>query len=791
MMAKPDELWNNTAMLRKNFRPPRLSRLYFDWVLLVCVTLRLAAQSDQTVYDDSLQNGWQNWSWATVDLANSLPVHGGASSISVSSTNWQALYFHHGIQNGSLFTNLTFWINGGSPGGQVVQVQAMRSGAAQSPVVLAALPPNTWRQETIPLTALNVATAPDFDGFWIQAQNSGLAPMFYVDDISLLGATNPPPPPAVTNPPVAITVNAALNQRPINPLIYGVAFASSSEIADLNAPVNRSGGNSETRYNWQINAHNHANDWYFQSLADSSATAGEAGDTHVANSKSGGAEPILTVPMIGWVPKLGPGRARLASYSIAKYGPQTGSDSQWFPDAGNGISTTNLTPITWNDPNDANVPTNSGFQQEWIQHLTNTWGVATNGGVRYYCLDNEHTLWNSTHRDIHPVGTTMQEIRDRIFDYGTKVKAIDPNALLLAPEEWGWPGYLYSGYDWQWAGNNRNWNPANFPDRGTNGGMDYGPWLLNQMRQHELTNGKRLLDVFTLHIYPQGTNEFSSDVATSTQLGRNRSTRALWDPTYVDQSWVNSIIKLIPRMRDWVATYYPGTKIGLTEYNWGAENHINGATAQADLLGIFGREGLDLATRWTTPGASTPTFKAMKLYRNYDGHHSTFGDTSVFAGGPNPDTVATFAARRSADGALTIMVLNKQPGTNAPVSVALTNFLPAGTAQVWQLTSANTIAHLNDINFTGGTFSNTLPAQSITLFVLPGGTPPTLRALDAAGGSFHFMLEGQAGQRYVILSGTNLASWTPVQTNTLTSASLQISLPATNTVRLYRAQWLP
>ena len=61
----------------------------------------------------------------------------------------------------------------------------------------------------------------------------------------------------------------------------------------------------------------------------------------------------------------------------------------------------------------------------------------------------------------------------------------------------------------------------------------------------------------------------------------------------------NNILMLIPRMKGWVASYYPGTKIGITEYNWGAEGYINGATAQADILGIFGREGLDLATRWT------------------------------------------------------------------------------------------------------------------------------------------------------------------------------------------------
>ena len=59
-------------------------------------------------------------------------------------------------------------------------------------------------------------------------------------------------------------------------------------------------------------------------------------------------------------------------------------------------------------------------------------------------------------------------------------------------------------------------------------------------------------------------------------------------------------------------SYYPGTLTGITEYNWGAENHINGATAQADIYGIFGREGLDMAARWTTPDATTPTYKAMQ-----------------------------------------------------------------------------------------------------------------------------------------------------------------------------------
>lgn len=761
---------------------------------LICLwlgaILPLAAQTNQSVYGDALQNGWQNWSWATVNLANNNPLHGGTGSISVSSSNWQALYLHHPAQTGAAFTNLTFWINGGSVGGQIVQVQAARNGVVQPPVVLAALPVNSWRQEAVSLTALGVATASDFDGFWLQVQNAGLAPTFYVDDITLVGGTNSNPPvPTNATISVAIAINPALNQRPISPLIYGVAFASASQLAELNAPLNRWGGNSTTRYNWQLNADNKASDWYFQSLPQASATPGAAADDFITSTKAGAAQPILTVPMIDWMPKLGPNRGRLSSYSIAKYGPQADSDWQWFPDAGNGIGTNNL-PITWNDPNDANFLTNALFQQEWVRHLTNTWGRATNGGVRYYCLDNEYALWNSTHRDVHPIGATMQEIRAKVIEYGAKVKTIDPAAQLFAPEEWGWPGYLYSGYDWQWAGDHSNWNPASFPDRAANGGWDFGPWLLQQMQQYELTNGTRLLDVFTVHIYPQGAGESSADTARATQLGRNRSTRALWDTNYVDNSWINSTIKLIPRLREWVTNYYPGTKIGITEYNWGAEEHINGATAQADVLGIFGREGLDVATRWTTPAASSPAFKAMQMYRNYDGAKSTFGATSVAASGPNPDLVSCFAARRS-DGALTIMAINKQPDTNAVATITVTNFLPAGVAQVWRLTAANSITSLPVINFVGNTFTNELPAQSITLFVVPGGPPPQLSTVSAAGGLFQFQLNGLAGQNYAILASSNLVDWAVLQTNHLAGNSQVLTFDLTAAARFYKAQWVP
>lgn len=515
------------------------------------------------------------------------------------------------------------------------------------------------------------------------------------------------------NPAVTVNVDANANRHAINPNIYGVAHATTAQLNDLNSPLNRNGGNNTTRYNWQLNADNRGNDWYYESIAKSNATAGERGDTFLANSRAANAQAMLTIPMIDWVAKLASNRGKLASFSIAKYGPQTGNDWQWFPDAGNGILA-NGQYVTGNNPNDANVPSNSLFQQGWVQHLVSRWGTNANGGLRYYILDNEPSIWYSTHRDVHSTGATMDEIKNKILGYAGKIKAVDPSALVVGPEEWGWSGYLFSGYDQQY-GSTHGW--SSLPDRNNYGGADYLPWLLDQLRQNNTTTGKRLLDIFTVHYYPQG-GEFSDDVSTAMQLRRNRSTRSLWDPNYVDESWINDRVQLIRRVKNWVNTFYPGTQVGITEYNWGAENHINGATAQADILGIFGREGLDMAARWTTPASSTPTYKAMKMYRNYDGNKSTFGNTSVVATMSNPDPVAAFAAQRSVDGALTVMVINKYLSGDTPATINLANFTHNGVAQVWQLTAANIINRLADIGLGGNNFVVTLPPQSITLLVV-------------------------------------------------------------------------
>jgi PKD repeat protein len=531
------------------------------------------------------------------------------------------------------------------------------------------------------------------------------------------------------NAAVTVSVDAAANRRAINPAIYGVAYATTTQLQDLNAPLHRYGGNNTSRYNWQLNADNRGHDWYFESIAEASATAGQRGDDFVVNSRAGNAEPMITVPIIEYVAKVGSNRSKLASFNSNIYGAQDDCDWQWFPQACNGLRSGQ--PITGNNPLDANVANSTTLEAGWVSHFVQRFGPAASGGLKYYILDNEYSIWHSTHRDVRPTGATMEEVRDAMINYSAAIKNVDPGAFVVGPEEWGWSGYFFSGYDQQY-GSQHGW--SFLPDRAAHGNMDYLPWLLQQLKTRSDLDQRRVIDQFTIHYYPQG-GEFGNDTSTSMQSRRNRSTRSLWDPNYTDETWINDKVKLIPRLRGWVDTYYyAGTPIGITEYNWGAEGHINGATTQADLYGIFGREGLDFAARWTTPDTATPTYKAMKMYRNYDGSRSTFGDTSVGASSTaNADNLSVFAAQRSGDQALTVMVISKVLSGSTPVTVNVANFSPASTAQVWQLTASNAITHLADVAVFGQSFAASVPAQSITLFVIapaggPVNQPPVARA---------------------------------------------------------------
>ncbi|MGA9669080.1 MAG: glycoside hydrolase family 44 protein [Terracidiphilus sp.] len=537
------------------------------------------------------------------------------------------------------------------------------------------------------------------------------------------------------NAATSVNVDAAANQHAINPNIYGLSVAGQSDIAALNAPLNRLGGETlASTYNWQIDALNLSHDWYWESfLQDSPQTPGAAVDKSIQGTYGAnvGSEPMVSIPMMPYIASLGPNpttdAASLWSYSVKKYGAQEydsidnlNAADPYQPDAGAGISAATGKEIV-NNPLDAYVPNTVAIQSAWLQHLIGKWGSSTTStGVKYYILDNEPSLWASTHRDIHPNPETYDEEYNDIVSYATAIRAADPNAKIVAPEEWVWWAMYESGLD---------------QENGTGAGSDYAthndtyfyPWLLQQLYAYQRSQGTKLIDMLSVHCYNQ-TPDKSDDSATG-QATRNRETRILWDPTFVDLSWqanlgINGGVEdWIPLMRSWVNQYYPGLEIGCTEYNWGDEAALNGATTQADVEGIYGVYGFDFATRWTVPANPSPTYLAMEMYRNYDGKLSTFGDTSVSATVANPDNLSAFAATRSSDNALTVMVINKQQGST-PVTVSLANFANTGTALAYQVSSATqaSITSLSSVTVANNAISATVPSQSITLFVIPAGS---------------------------------------------------------------------
>jgi hypothetical protein len=255
---------------------------------------------------------------------------------------------------------------------------------------------------------------------------------------------------------VSIGIDAGADQHAINPNIYGVSYATTAQISDLNLTLNRYGGNTTSTYNWQANADNQGADYYFESLQDSGgSTPSGSPDGFISRTQTGGAQPLITIPTMGWVAKLGPGAAPLDSFSIAKYGAQQGHDRYW-PDAGNGFlpggNDFSGPFVTGNDPNDAMMPSDPAFQQGWVDHLISQFGASSAGGVRYYELDNEPAIWYGTHRDVHPTGAKMDEILNDMINYAAMIKSQDPGALVLGPEDTALPGniFQYSGYDMQY-----------------------------------------------------------------------------------------------------------------------------------------------------------------------------------------------------------------------------------------------------------------------------------------------------------------------------------------------------
>lgn len=689
-----------------------------------------AAPGDRTVvFDDGLRNGFQNWSWAEVDLASQVEVAEGTTSIAVTYDAYEGLYFGRGDTFAvPANATLTFAVHGGTGPAGAIGVNLIDTAGNAAATFTVTPSPGAWSQVAVPVSELGGLST--ISGLWFQDSTGSTRPPIHIDNVSFVEGEPPAAQsgPAltvdtgqrsitrtVTDPATGTTRDRTVNfPHAISEGIYGMNFVPDSVREELAVPVNRWGGNSIERYNNQTGVTSLANDWYFQN------SPGDVGGDHAfeTDNEADGADTIMTVPLIGWVAD----SPTACSYPLAggaTYDDAAPHNADGSILCGNGRQGGELVGSV--DPNLTSIPFDEADATALVQNMVATHGNAAAGGVETYALGNEPGLWHATHGDIRATPIGRDEIVGRNVSFATAIKSADSTAQVAGPVLWSGNSY-YVTSDEMLSG----LRPGDVP---TFAG-DY----LARMRAASDAAGTRLLDIFAVNFYDDRVYGGGSDVM------RLESTRNLWDPSYAPGDWwvVRDFLfgngsAVIPRLASSIDENYPGTDLAITEYNFGGNETIVGALAQADALGIFGREDLDTATIWDPYAewlgitvdeyAARPVMHAFRLFRDYDGAGSRFGDQALYASSGEESTLAVHAARRQSDGAITVLVINK---STAPQNSTLSIDGVSGEAAIFTYSGADLTGIVpSGRALVDGSLVREYPARSATLLVIePSGGEP-------------------------------------------------------------------
>jgi hypothetical protein len=548
-----------------------------------------------------------------------------------------------------------------------------------------------------------------------------------------------------------MTVNTATTY-PISRWIYGInvaekggnpagAFPWYGAQLPSGVTMNRYGGNRMSAWNWETGASNvgadgnYANDnflvnngaWYNYSGGAGSSATGRVTDSFSRNQGI-----LLTIPMLGYVAGDKQGvaltttdvdrTARLAAhFKVSK--PTKGTAFTLTPDSTDGFV----------------------YQDEFANLLNTTFPGAATSTTKpiFLSLDNEPDIWNATHKEVMS-DSSDNPLRPRIFtytaftdmsaQYAAAVKAAMPGVQVFGPAVATYAGLVSGG---RYVNNNWASDPVY-------GQQNFTSVYLARMKAAETTYGKRLLDVLDIHYYSAagiGGFDIQNDFATQndTMVGaRLQSTRSLWDTTYNEGSWVNGVtggpIGLIPRLKAQIAANYPGTKIAITEYFWGRSGDISGGIAQADALGIFGREGVFAAMMWPNVNVyATPyggdgvkayayALSAFSLFVNFDGAGARFGDTGVSAS-TSDNTASSIYASLDATQRVVIIAINKNKTSSSTATINVSDSRALKTvayAARMTSTAAGPTSFPTKEVFRNGSnkFTYVMPALSASVIVL-------------------------------------------------------------------------
>jgi mannan endo-1,4-beta-mannosidase len=504
---------------------------------------------------------------------------------------------------------------------------------------------------------------------------------------------------------VTFSINCDAAAAPVSPYIFGTnALLEGGE----NWAALRQGGNRLTGYNWENNFSNAGSDWFHSS---DNYLVGAAG---IQNGTKPGivvtafhdralemeAYSLVTLQMAGYVARDGKGTVTEA---------ETAPSARWAEVKFEKEAAFSTTP---------DLKDNFVYMDEFVNFLVDRYGDAQNGGgVRGYAMDNEPALWSFTHPRIHPKPATCAEIVQRTVALARAVKKVDPGAEIFGPALYGFNAYT----TFQDA---PDWNAV----KGRNNYSWFIDYYLDEMKKAETAAGMRLLDVLDVHYYSEAKGDHritEKDATTAADIAaRLQAPRTLWQAGYAENSWIGQYgganLPLIPKLKASIDRYYPGTKLAFTEISFGGPAHISGALAAADMLGIMAGQGVYFCAFWPTEDKNEYVSAAYKMFRNYDGKGSTFGDRFVDSKTSQVEKTSVYGSIKNTSKGIHIIALNKDlnKSLSARFSIQSARVLVDGSIWVLDKTGPSPRKYGDLTSIQDNAFSTTLPPGSVSHFII-------------------------------------------------------------------------
>ncbi len=517
---------------------------------------------------------------------------------------------------------------------------------------------------------------------------------------------------------VTVQIDAYQGHRPISPYIYGknnnISDDAGSPTTSAEWKLMReaglrftreNGGNNASKYNWRLKLSCHP-DWYNNIYAHNWDYAARK-----LQDSLPGVQGMWAFQLIG----------KAASNTSNNFNDWAYNGSAWWSGTCQNLAGGGVVNGAGGCAATTNGNTNL-YLENWtadstvalLDHWFGAGGLGySQNNIKYWSMDNEPDLWNSTHDDVMPAQPNAEAFMQLYFTAAKKARAKFPNIKLCGPvpaSEWQW---------YSWDNNKITVGPNSYV------------WLeffIKRCAEEQVASGVRLLDVIDIHSYPGESN--NADIV--------QGHRVYFDTTYVypgangvkttsPSGWDNSITQeyVFGRVNKWL-TQYMGPNHGVTcaVSEFGLTNNSASVTANsyASILGTFADNGVEFFTPWYWyPGM----WETLHLFSRYT------KTTRVKSVSSNETDVSAYSSINTAGDSMTVVLVNRALTATHNTTVNLANFTVANgtysSKQLNGLPSTETfVSHTNNALQTGSAtvasnaFTVSLPALSTTAILLKG-----------------------------------------------------------------------